>query len=94
MMNELKTVLWVNQGGLVTVIQEDGVDLNLVCTLFFLRVFRLVTVKTSLLMQICIALFDPASVLEIYFFQLSHNGNSLCTPMIFSVPISYKTKKN
>ncbi len=30
MMNELKTVLWVNQGGLETVIQEDGVDLNFV----------------------------------------------------------------
>jgi hypothetical protein len=30
MMNELKTVLWVNQGGLVTVIQKDGKDLNLV----------------------------------------------------------------
>ena len=30
MMNELKTILWVNQGGLETVIQEDGKDLNLV----------------------------------------------------------------
>ncbi len=30
MMNELKTVLWVNQGGLVTVIQQDGMDLNFV----------------------------------------------------------------
>jgi hypothetical protein len=39
MMNELKTVLWVNQGGLVTVIQEDGKDLNLVCTLFSLSCF-------------------------------------------------------
>ena len=69
------------------------VDLNFVWTLFDLRGFRCVTVKTSLLMQICIAIFSNASVSRVFFFQLSHYGKSFCTSMIFSVSILYRTKQ-
>ena len=91
MMNELKPSC-----GLIRGIGDGNSwgweDLNLVWTLFDLRVFRCVTVKTSLLIQICNTNLSNASVLKIYFFHLSHDGNSFCRCMTFSVPLQYKQK--